>query len=131
MCGVLPPRLILVFITSLLIALIGIRCLTRSFAAWVPMTPRFLIKSFMIPYFIGTFFVSMPVVGNAALRSGDSIFPAVVMTIAALINAAINPFLIFGLADFRALNFLAQPLVPSWLMSAPWLPEFISCTNAA
>ena len=47
---------------------------------------------------MGTFIVSMPVVGNAALRAtGDTVIPALIMTIAALTNALLDPILIFGL----------------------------------
>jgi len=91
--------LIIVFITSLIIALIGIPLINPLFSL-IGATPEEinLIKDFMIPYFIGTFFVSMPIVGNAALRaSGDAVAPAMIMTVAAITNAVINPFLIFGL----------------------------------
>ncbi len=94
--------LLIVFIISLFIAVIGIPLLNPLFTS-MGATPEEvgLIKSFMIPYFIGTFFISMPIVGNAALRaSGDAMIPAIIMTIAAVTNAAINPVLIFGLFGF-------------------------------
>lgn len=56
------------------------------------------IRDYMTLYFMGTFIVSMPVVGNAALRAtGDTVIPALIMTIAALTNALLDPILIFGL----------------------------------
>lgn len=91
--------ILLVFIVSVIIAAIGIPLLDPLFRsmgaddATIPM-----IHSFMVTYFLGTFFVSMPIVGNAALRaSGDAVLPALIMTVAAIINALINPILIFGL----------------------------------
>lgn len=98
--------LLIVLITSILIAAIGIPVMDPLFTA-MGANPEELemIKAFMVPYFIGTFFVSMPVVGNAALRaSGNATAPAIIMTIAAVTNAAINPVLIFGLFGFPRLE---------------------------
>jgi putative MATE family efflux protein len=98
--------LILVFLASLIIAAIGIPLIKPIFEAMGASDIEIkMIDDFMIPYFIGTFFISMPIVGNAALRAaGDAKIPAIVMTIAALTNALINPFLIFGLAGFPKLE---------------------------
>lgn len=92
----------LVLIISLIIAAIGIPLLDPLFrACGADDHSLALIKSYMIPYFIGTFFVSMPVVGNAALRAmGDAVRPALIMTLAALVNAAVAPILVFGLWGF-------------------------------
>lgn len=98
--------LLLVLIVSMIFAAIGIPLIDPLFSH-MGATPEelSLIKSFMLPYFIGTFFISMPVVGNATLRaSGNAITPAIIMMIAAATNAIINPFLIFGLAGFPRLE---------------------------
>lgn len=94
--------MLLVLIISLSTAAIGIPLLDPLFrACGADEASLALIKSYMIPYFIGTFFVSMPVVGNAALRAvGDAVRPAMIMTLAALINAALAPILVFGLWGF-------------------------------
>lgn len=104
--------LLLVFITSLIIAVIGLPLMTPLFRAMGASPAEIaMIGDFMIPYFIGTFFVSMPVVGNAALRaSGDAVRPAIIMTIAALTNAAINPVLIFGLFGFPRMELLGAAI---------------------
>lgn len=63
------------------------------------------IRAYMAPWFIGAVFVTLPMVGNAALRAGgDTTVPALVMGTAALINAALDPVLIFGLFGFPALG---------------------------
>ena len=104
--------ILLVFLVSLLAAIIGIPLLNPLFrlmgASEEEIGP---IKDFMVTYFLGTFFVSMPVVGNASLRAtGDAILPALIMTIAAIINALINPVLIFGLFGFPRMEMFGAAL---------------------
>lgn len=104
--------LLIVFLSSAVIALLGLALLDPLFsAAGADESQIALIKSFMIPYLIGTFFVSMPIVGNATLRAtGDATTPALIMTGAAVLNAAINPFLIFGLAGFPRLELMGAAI---------------------
>ena len=55
----------------------------------------------MAIWFAGAVFVSMPLVGNAALRAaGDTFVPAIIMTIVAVLNVILDPILIFGLFGF-------------------------------
>lgn len=91
--------LLIVLIVSSIIGLLGALLIEPIFNAIGAKPDELeLIKSFMIPYLLGTFFVSMPIVGNATLRAaGDAVAPAMIMVTAAIINAAINPILIFGL----------------------------------
>ncbi len=57
-----------------------------------------LIHDFMIVWFAGNVFINTPLVTNAAMRAaGDARTPALIMTLAALINVALDPVLIFGL----------------------------------
>lgn len=64
-----------------------------------------MIRDFLVPWFAGGVFLSLPMVGNAALRgTGDTFFPAFVMIVAALINAVLDPILIFGLFGFPRLE---------------------------
>ncbi|HPQ50492.1 MAG: MATE family efflux transporter [Alphaproteobacteria bacterium] len=96
----------IVLLMSILAALIGIPSLHSLFSAMGADTDTVAaIRTYMIPYFLGTFFISMPVVGNAALRaSGDAIVPAIIMTIAAVANVILDPLLIFGLYGFPRLE---------------------------
>lgn len=60
-----------------------------------------MAKDYLGIWFAGGLFVTTPMIGNAALRAtGDSIFPAIVMTTAALVNIILDPILIFGLWGF-------------------------------
>lgn len=64
-----------------------------------------LIWSYMSVWFAGAVFVTVPMIGNAAMRAdGDSMTPAVVMTIVAVINIILDPILIFGLFGFPRLE---------------------------
>lgn len=104
--------LLLVLIASTIIGLLGVILIEPLFTLiGANETELAMIKSFMVPYLLGTFFVSMPIVGNAALRAtGDAVTPALIMTIAAVINAAINPLLIFGLWGFPRMELMGAAI---------------------
>lgn len=73
--------------------------LFRAMGAQDDMMPT--IRAYIHTWFAGAVFVTLPVVGNAALRAaGNAMFPAMVMTVAALGNAVLSPLLIFGLLGF-------------------------------
>ena len=64
-----------------------------------------LIKEYMIPWLAGVVFVVTPIVGNNAIRAtGDTITPSIIMVIMAVINAVLDPILIFGLGPFPELG---------------------------
>lgn len=63
------------------------------------------IRAYMIPWFAGAVFVTLPMIGNAALRGGgDTALPALIMISAAVINVILDPILIFGLFGFPRLE---------------------------
>ncbi len=56
-----------------------------------------LIKEFMSVWFLGSFVVVIPMVGNSALRAtGNTRVPGLIMFVVALINIVLDPILIFG-----------------------------------
>ena len=56
------------------------------------------IKQYMDLWFIGLVCISLPLIGNAAIRStGDSTLPGIIMVTAAFVNIILDPILIFGL----------------------------------
>jgi putative MATE family efflux protein len=66
---------------------------------------RDLIHQYMTIWFLGVPFMATPFVGNSAIRaSGSAIAPAVIMVGVALFNAALAPFLVFGIAGFPRLE---------------------------
>ena len=59
----------------------------------------------MIPWLLGVVFVVIPIVGNSAIRAtGDTKTPSMIMVIAAVVNAVLDPLLIFGYGPFPALG---------------------------
>ncbi|MBN2119474.1 MAG: MATE family efflux transporter [Candidatus Omnitrophica bacterium] len=64
-----------------------------------------LIKNYMTIWYVGVVFLIVPMVGNNAIRaSGDTLSPGIIMTLASVINAVLDPLLIFGLAGFPRLE---------------------------
>lgn len=73
--------------------------LFRAMGADETMMP--IISDYMTVWFLGSVFINLPFVGNAAIRAtGDTIFPAAVMTVVAVANAILDPILMFGLLGF-------------------------------
>ncbi|MEM7739838.1 MAG: MATE family efflux transporter [Pseudomonadota bacterium] len=60
-----------------------------------------LINDFMTIWYIGLPSLVLPIVLNGLMRaSGEAMVPSVLMVVAAVINAAVSPVLIFGLIGF-------------------------------
>lgn len=56
-----------------------------------------LVEEYMNIWYFALFFVSVPFVGNSAIRAtGDARTPAYIMLFAVIINAILDPILIFG-----------------------------------
>lgn len=98
--------LVMVVIATALVTLLGVVFMNPLFSAMgadAAMLDR--IDDYMNIYFLGTVFICMPIVGNAALRaSGDTMTPAKIMLTAAIANALLDPLLIFGLFGFPRLE---------------------------
>ena len=98
--------LILVFAIGIVLSIIGYFTMIpffRAMGAPDEMIP--LITDYMAIWFAGAVAVTMPLVGNAAIRAtGDAITPAIIMTIVALVNVVLDPILIFGLLGFPRLE---------------------------
>ncbi len=64
-----------------------------------------LIREYMRPYYLGSVLFILPMVGNFSLRAaGDSKVPAIILSLSALVNLALDPLLIFGLWGFPRLE---------------------------
>ncbi|AXV64901.1 MATE family efflux transporter [Pseudoalteromonas lipolytica] len=99
---------------ALLISVVLVFCL--SVIGYVFINPIFellgagqqvlpLIHDYMSVWFLGSVFLITPMVGNSVLRaSGDTKTPSLVMGGAGLINAVLDPILIFGLGPIPALG---------------------------
>lgn len=89
-----------------------------------------MITAYMTPWFIGVGFLVIPMVGNSAIRAtGDMTTPALIMSVVGVVNAILDPFLIFGIGPFPRLELTGAALatVISWLCSfgaALWVLGF-------
>ena len=90
----------LVLATSVVLVVAGIGLLTIdelfSLLGAEPET-LVLIEQYMTPWYWGVGFLVIPMVGNSAIRAtGDTKTPSIVMLVAGVFNAILDPFLIFG-----------------------------------
>ena len=85
------------------LGLITIDPLFRTIGASQDLLP--LVRDYMEIWYFGIGFIVIPMMGNSAIRGlGDAVTPAVIMIIAGLVNAILDPILIFGLLGFPALG---------------------------
>jgi putative MATE family efflux protein len=64
-----------------------------------------LIRDYICIWFFGSVFLITPMIGNAVLRaSGDTKTPSMIMGFAGLINAILDPILIFGFGPIPAMG---------------------------
>lgn len=98
--------LILVFVMGLVISAVGILLHDSIFglmgapAGMIPM-----IRDYMHIWFAGAIFITVPMIGNSAMRAaGDSKIPAMIMATVAIVNVILDPILIFGLFGFPRLE---------------------------
>ena len=94
--------LILTFIVGLVMAGLGLlfmQPLFRMMGATDVMMP--MIMDYMMIWFIGSILINLPMVGNSAIRAGgDTLVPAMIMTVAVIVNVILDPIMIFGLFGF-------------------------------
>ncbi len=63
------------------------------------------VVDYMRIWYAGVMFLIVPMVGNANIRAlGDTKTPAIIMTVAAIANAVMDPILIFGLGPIPAMG---------------------------
>ncbi|NTS78449.1 MATE family efflux transporter [Catenovulum sp. SM1970] len=77
------------------------------------------IKQYMEIWYMGCLFLVLPMVGNSVLRaSGDTKTPSQVMAMGGLINAVLDPILIFGFGPIPALGMQGAALASliSWVI---------------
>ena len=98
--------LFLGFLITLVICVIGISTINplfRLLGAPEDMLP--MIRSFMTILYSGVPFVVVGMVGMASMRAtGDTRLPSMLMVIAALLNVALDPILIFGVGPIPAMG---------------------------
>ncbi len=98
--------IILVLVVGLILAIIGFLLRDVIFEAMgANEDMRNLIHEYMTIWFWGVPFMAIPFVGNSAMRAaGSATTPAIIMVSAAIFNAILAPFLVFGIAGFPRLE---------------------------
>lgn len=92
-----------------LLGLVTIDPLFRAMGATDAMLP--LIRQYMVPWYLGVGLLVIPMVGNSAIRAtGDTKTPSYIMMVAGLVNAVLDPFLIFGWGPFPQLGLTGAAL---------------------
>ncbi|GAA0540553.1 MATE family efflux transporter [Rheinheimera aquimaris] len=79
------------------------------------------IRQYMDIWFCGAVLLVLPMVGNAVLRaSGDTKTPSIIMACSGLVNAVLDPILIFGLGPLPAMGMhgAAIATVISWVFGS-------------
>lgn len=80
-----------------------------------------LIREYMVPLYAGIGLLVVPMVGNGAIRAtGDTKSPAYVMVCAGLVNAVLDPALIFGFGPIPAMGLRGAALatIGSYVVAA-------------
>jgi putative MATE family efflux protein len=78
------------------------------------------IGQYMFVWYLGAPLLVLLMVGNQALRStGDTRSPAMIMTLAALVNLILDPLLIFGLGPFPRLEIQGAAIASliAWILA--------------
>lgn len=82
-----------------------------------------LIEEYMTVYFASVAFLVIPMVGNSALRAtGDTKTPSVIMIVAGIANAVLDPILIFGWGPVPSLGLHSAALASAvaWVVTFCW-----------
>jgi putative MATE family efflux protein len=82
-----------------------------------PLLP--LIHDYMDVWYLGSVFLIGPMIGNAILRaSGDTVTPGFIMGSAGLVNAILDPILIFGIGPVPAMGIQGAAIATliSWIV---------------
>lgn len=93
-------------------AILGYRNMDTIFT-WLGAPPELfpLLHDFMEIWFLGSFIVVVPMVGNSALRAaGNTRIPGLIMICVALVNIVLDPILIFGLFGFPRMELAGAAL---------------------
>jgi len=109
--------LVLVVIICIL-GILTINPLFRALGAEEDVLP--LIHEYMYIYYFAVPFLVVPIVGNSAIRAtGDTKTPSIIMVVAAIGNAILDPLLIFGLWGFPELGIegAAYATLFGWMFS--------------
>ncbi len=108
---------VLVVTVLVVVGLATIEPLFRAMGASDELLP--LISEYMRIWYVGMPFVVIPMVGNNAIRAtGDARTPATIMLVVVLVNAILDPLLIFGLGPFPRMELAGAALTTVFARAA-------------
>ncbi|SHJ33985.1 putative efflux protein, MATE family [Dethiosulfatibacter aminovorans DSM 17477] len=98
--------LILGFIVNILLAAIGLITIKPLFSLMGAKGITLVyIKEYMTIWYLGMIMLVIPQIGNNIIRAlGDTKVPSLIMAVAAITNAILDPLLIFGIGPFPDLG---------------------------
>jgi len=104
--------ILLGFVWALVVSVLGLVTIDPLFGLLGASPPiRALIGQYMSILYGGMFVFILPVLGNHAMRGcGDTLTPSIIMMSAAVINAILDPLLIFGLLGFPRMELAGAAL---------------------
>ena len=104
--------MILSIVAGIIFVLLGLATMRPVFTAMGATEELYcLIKQYMTVWYMGVGFVVIPITGNFALRaSGDTLTPGIIMVGASVINALLDPVMIFGLFGFPRMELTGAAL---------------------
>ena len=85
------------------------------------------VKSYMTIYYWGSLFLGIPFIGNSILRAnGDAKTPSMLVAFSAIVNAVLDPFLIFGWYGFPEMGVAGAALASvistvAFLLASLWV----------
>ena len=85
------------------------------------------VKSYMTIYYWGSLFLGIPFIGNSILRAnGDAKTPSMLVAFSAIVNAVLDPFLIFGWYGFPEMGVAGAALASvistvAFLIASLWV----------
>ena len=88
------------------------------------------VKSYMTIYYWGSLFLGIPFIGNSILRAnGDAKTPSLLVAFSAVVNAVLDPILIFGWFGFPEMGVAGAALASvvstvAFLLASLWLLIF-------
>lgn len=103
---IIMTGLFMSFLLAFTITVIGLLTIDPFFT-WLGAdeTTLPLVKEYMVPWYLGCTFLFVSIVGGQVFRGlGDTKTPGNLMIISALINAVLDPIMIFGFLIFPALG---------------------------
>ena len=123
--------LMLSFLMVSVLAFIGYLIIDPLFTALGAETKLLpLIHEYMDLWFLGSVCLVCPMVGNSVMRAfGDTKTPSMVMAFGAVINAILDPLLIFGLGPFPEMGMQGAALatVISWALGLVLVLYILAC----